>query len=449
MMNTRASLSAAVFHRYRAFLWSGCLLAATLLFCQVVRSQKSVVALHSTNYELQDAFPGLKFNLPLAIVNVPGDKTRLFVVEKGGHVQVIAGLDGARPEQKTFLDLSRPRDGALALENECGVLGLAFPPDHTRSGRFYVYYSLKIHGALHQRLSRFQLKAGEMNRGDEASEQPLFTQADEADNHNGGDLHFGPDGYLYISVGDGGLANDKLNNARFIDEGLQAGILRIDPDKRPGNPPPNSRPGVALAADGSAFYAVPSDNPFIGARFYHNAPVDSRKVRTEFWATGLRNPWRFSFDPATGRLFAADVGQDLYEEVDIIVKGGDYGWSYREGFHPFTTGPGGGQEPAGFAPVPPIFEYPRPVGNSVTGGVVYHGERYPQFQGAYIFGDFVSGRTFALRDKGQPRWMEETLAQEPGIAGIGYDPRDGEVLFANLGSGLIKRLQPKAAPAAR
>jgi len=400
-----------------------------------------------TGYELREAFPGLKFEQPLGIVSVPGDRTRLFVVEKTGRIRVVTGLAGAQPEQETFLDLTRPRDGELELASECGVLGLAFPPDHARSGRFFVYYSLKIGGALHQRVSRFQIQKGNPHRGDEASEQPLITQADAANNHNGGDLQFGPDGYLYISVGDGGSGGDKLDQGRFIDQGFHAGILRIDVDKRAGNLPPNPHPAIALAPNGSAFYAVPKDNPFVRRASHHGQALDPKKVRTEFWATGLRNPWRIAFDPATGRLFAGDIGQNRFEEVNIIVKGGDYGWSYREASQPFVTGPGKEAEPPGFKPIDPIFEYPRTVGLSVTGGAVYHGRRYPHLKGTYIFGDYITGRVIALRDTGEAVWTDETLAQEPGISGIGIDPRDGEVLFANLGLGTLKQLHPKAAAA--
>ena len=189
---------------------------------------------------------------------------------------------------------------------------------------------------------------------------------------------------------------------------------------------------------------LPADNPFIGITSHNGLPVDPATVRTEIWATGLRNPWRMSFDSATGRLFAGDVGQNLYEEVDIITRGGDYGWSYREAGHPFTLGPRGGKEPADFKPVAPIFEYPRMTGLSVTGGVVYHGTRYPQVQGMYIFADFATGRVIALNDEGKQVWADKTLAQDPGIAGIGLDPRNGEVLFANLASGKIKRLKLKS-----
>ena len=398
----------------------------------------------SAAYVLDDAFPGLTFDQPLGIVSAPEDKTRLFILEKSGRIQVITGLNSDHPVKQVFLDLTHPRDGNLFAEGESGVLGLAFPADFASSRRCFVYYSLKARFGkklrLCERLSLFPISPDDSNLADATQEQPLFTQLDLASNHNGGDLHFGPDSFLYVSVGDGGAGDDKYDNARFINKSFHAGILRLDVDKRPGSLPPNPHASIDLGPDGSAGYAIPKDNPFVGATSFHGETVDPATVRTEFWATGLRNPWRFSFDPDTGRLFAGDVGQGLYEEVDLIVKGGDYGWSYREAKHPFPAGPGKTQEPPGFQPIDPIYEYPRTAGISVTGGVVYHGDRFPELRKAYIFADFGSGALIALREK-DATWTSELLAREPAIAGIGLDPRDGEVLFASIAQGKIKRLK--------
>jgi glucose/arabinose dehydrogenase len=304
-----------------------------------------------------------------------------------------------------------------------------------------VYYSVKIGGKLHQRLSRFRIKTGSPNTGDPASEQPLWTQADPASNHNGGDLQFGPDGYLYVSVGDGGAGDDQFNNARFINKGFFAAILRMDVNRKAGNLEPNAHPGVARNPKGEAFYSVPADNPFIGTSTHHGEKIDPKTVRTEIWATGLRNPWRISFDEPTGRLFAGDIGQNLFEELDIIVRGGDYGWSYREALHPFTNGPGRDKVPAEFKPVDPILEWPRTVGISITGGFVYRGERLPELKGSYVCADYGTGIVQALSER-QGRWEPKTLSlpRAPGIAGIGKDPRNGDVLMANLAEGSVKRL---------
>lgn len=406
-------------------------------------NNKPPIVFVPVDYELEDAFPGLKFEFPLGVVTVPGDKDRLFIVEKTGRVQVITGLSGSYPQKQLFLDLTRLPKAELATESECGVLGLAFPQDHKQSGRFYVYYSLKVGGVLHQRVSRFNVLSDNPNLANNQSEQTLITQKDEAANHNGGDLAFGPDGYLYITVGDGGAANDKFDNARYINKGFHAAILRIDVNKQKGNLAPNPHPAVTLGMNGTAFYSVPADNPFVGSDSHHGQRMDPATVRTEIWATGLRNPWRISFDEPTGRLFCGDVGQNLYEEVDIIVGGGDYGWPYREALHPFGMGPGGDQEPANFQPISPVFEYPRTVGMSITGGAVYRGTRYPQHKEKYIFADYATGRVLALKDEGGALWKDEILAQEPGIAGIGTDPRDSELLFANMAFGQIKRLKLK------
>lgn len=411
------------------------------------KKEKPPIVFVPVDYDLVDAFPGMKFEQPLGIVSAPGDKRRLFIVEKTGRVQVITGLDGGKAEKKLFLDLTQIPKATLVTEGECGVLGLAFPPDHGKSGRCFVYYSLKIDGVLHQRVSRFHALPNDPDRVDNSTEQALITQKDEASNHNGGDLAFGPDGFLYITVGDGGGGNDKFDNARFINKGFHAAILRIDVDRKDGSLPPNPHPAVSLAADGTTYYAVPKDNPFIGRDTHHGEKIDPKSVRTEIWATGLRNPWRIWFDTTTGRLICGDVGQNMYEEIDLIVAGGDYGWPHREGLHPFVLGPTGVTEPTNFEPIQPIFEYPRATGLSVTGGVVYHGKRFPSHQGKYIFADYAFGRVIALKDEGKAQWSDETLAQEPGIAGIGVNPSDGEVLFANMAFGQIKRLQLKSGKA--
>lgn len=394
-----------------------------------------------TAYALEDAFPGIHFSKPLAIVSAPGEKNRLFVVEQSGCIQVVSHLDQSGPSKQVFLDLTAPRDGKLVSNGECGVLGLAFHPDHARNGTFFVYYSLNLAGKLHQRLSRFRVSINDPQQADPSSELPLFSQADPANNHNGGDLHFGKDGYLYISVGDGGGANDVFDHARFINRGFFAAILRIDVDKNPSSSlSPNPDPAVELDHNGVARYGVPSDNPFVGATSYHGAAIEPATVRTEIWASGLRNPWRFSFDPPSGRLFAGDVGQNLYEEIDLITRGGDFGWSYREGLHPFTLGPGKENPPEDFHPVDPIFEYPRTTGLSVTGGQVYRGSKFPELNGAYIFADYAFGRIIALRER-EGKWEPEIMALEFNIAGIGADPRDGELLFASLAKGTVLRLR--------
>ncbi|MGH7946371.1 MAG: PQQ-dependent sugar dehydrogenase, partial [Opitutaceae bacterium] len=257
---------------------------------------------------------------------------------------------------------------------------------------------------------------------------------DEAGNHNGGQLLFGPDGYLYLSLGDEGGANDQFGNSQRIDRDFFAGVIRIDVDRRPGSLPPN--PHAAVHPD---TYSIPADNPFVGATTFNGVPL-SNAVRTEFWATGLRNPWRMSFDPATGHLWCGDVGQGTREEINVIVRGGNYGWSYREGT---VAGPRANPT-AGVSFVPPVWDYPNPgQGQSVTGGIVYRGSRYPALVGHYLFADFVSGRIWALRPDGEnpvPADNVQLLATDGGISSFGVDPGTGDVLLCDLTENAIKRL---------
>ena len=406
---------------------------------------------------VEPAYPGLSFSLPVAIAPYPGRTDAFFVVEKGdpdpaaknaflgGKIQLVEGLAGGQPTKRTVFQL-QVKDGKFEAGGECGLLGLALHPQVDKNGQVYVYYSLKINGKLHQRLSRFLVSKDKPFKIDPDSEQPLLTQADPASNHNGGDIHFGPDGYLYFSCGDGGAGGDAFNNAGFINKGFHAGVYRIDVDKQPGSLAPNPHPSVVVDAKGEAYYAIPADNPFVKATAHRGQPLDPKSVRTETWATGLRNPWRFSFDPKTGACFAGDVGQNLFEEIDILKAGGDYGWSEVEGRHLYNKKDASAkQAPAKLAPdsayVAPIYEYDRKLGNSVTGGVVYRGERIPALRDAYVFGDYASGRLFALKEK-DGKWTGDVIAKDMTIAGFGHDPVNGDVLFVTL-AGQLKRLAPK------
>lgn len=379
----------------------------------------------------------LALDQPLAIVTPPGETHRLFIVEKTGRIVVVPDL--AQPRREVFLDISdrlgTNRDGEL------GLLALAFHPHYRTNRQFYVWYT-QFTGVGREargtsRLACFHASATRPHTADPASEQLLIVQSDEASNHNGGELIFGPDGYLYLSIGDEGAYNDLFENSQRIDKDFFAGILRIDVDRRPGNLAPNPHPAVRPGT-----YSVPKDNPFVGAASFHGRPVDPAAIRTEFWAVGLRNVWRMAFDPPTGQLWAADVGQKASEEVNLIVRGGNYGWNYREGHE---RGPRRAPENLSF--IDPIWEYPRSEGFSITGGFVYRGARYPDLDGHYLFADFVSSRVWALRpDDGQRRVTAERvrqIAQIPAITSFGLDPRTGEILVATLNQGLL-RLVPAA-----
>lgn len=382
------------------------------------------------------------FSAPLSIAFPPGETNRMFVLEKGsattGRIRVIPSL-AAPTNRLTFLTLG------VTNWSESGLLGMAFHPGYATNRQFFVFYSLVTTtpgrtNELHQRVSRFLVSTNDPNAADPESEQPLITQYDQAGNHNGGDLHFGPDdGYLYISVGDEGGGGDTYRNSQTITNDFFAGILRIDVDMRPGNLAPNPHPAVHTNT-----YRVPVDNPFVGATNYNGSPINPAQVRTEFWATGLRNPWRMSFDRfgglGSGALWCGDVGQGRLEEIDIIEKGRNYGWAWREGTNAYTASPWGPTPPVGFSPTEPVWVYGRGEGRSVTGGIVYRGSRYPALDGAYIFADYAdAGNVWALR-MAPGGYSAELLTQEPGIVGFAADPRNGDILAANINTGRIRRL---------
>jgi glucose/arabinose dehydrogenase len=333
---------------------------------------------------VEPAFPGLSFSLPIGVAPLPRSKDALFIIEKGdpvpapagdknadkkkkasaylgGKIQMVTGLSAGKPVKRQVFQLA-VKDGEFEAGGECGLLGFAVHHQYEKVRQVFVYYSVKIGGKLHQRVSRFRLKDGAEFQVDPDSEQPLMTQLDPASNHNGGDMHFGPDGYLYFSCGDGGAGGDAFNTAGFINKGFHAGVFRVDVDKKPGSLAPNPHPSVVADAQGVAFYAVPADNPFVQVTSHRGQTLEPKSVRTETWATGLRNAWRFSFDPQTGTCFAGDVGQNLFEEIDILVAGGDYGWSEIEGLHVYNRKDASAKQgPAALAPaskqwLPPIYE---------------------------------------------------------------------------------------------
>lgn len=391
-------------------------------------------------YVLQDAFPGLYFNKPVAIRTPRFESDKVYVVERDGRILIIENL--ANPTVRVFLDIrDRVVAGAWSTDLESrrteGLSSVAFHPNFRQNGRFFITYNLITSTSQgtghHNRLSEFRT-TGDPRVGDPSSEIPLITQFDEGPGHNINDAHFGPDGYLYVASGDEGDGGngDDYHNAQKIDKDFFSAILRIDVDKKSGNLPPNAHPAA------SDNYAIPADNPFVGIGSWQGNAIDQSKVRDEFWAIGLRNPWRISFDPANGNLYAGDVGQHGREEINRIICGGNYGWSYREGE---LTGPAGNPA-AGVDLIAPIFQYGIGTGPyqgySVTGGVVYRGTRLSSLIGHLVFADFVSGNIWIMNvdQGGQPI----RILGEPGVAGFGYDPRNGDVLLVNHNSGVLKRL---------
>ena len=311
------------------------------------------------NFQVERVFSDLSFQEMTNLVQPDGTSDLIFVTEQRG---VIYAFSASSPQQADiFLDIT---DRVNREGNEEGLLGVAFGPDYQENGYFYVYYSAA--NPRRSVLSRFNLDQEDTDVADPESEVIIMEVAQPYSNHNGGQLAFGPDGYLHIGLGDGGSAGDPEGNGQNLGT-LLGSILRIDVSELSG-------PGD---------YEIPADNPF----------VDTTGARAEIWAFGLRNPWRFSFDSETGLLWAGDVGQGSWEEIDIIAKGANYGWNIMEGSHCFS--PSTDCDQSGLTL--PIAEYDHSQGRcSVTGGYVYRGDQIPSLQGYYIYGDYCSGDIWAL-----------------------------------------------------
>lgn len=326
---------------------------------------------------LKVAFPELKFNRPVAFATSNDDSNRLFVVEQDGRVRVFPNAANTK-ESSVFLDIHEKvnREG-----NEEGLLGLTFHPKYKENGYFYVYYSAMKPGKRRSIVARYTVSKDNPNKADQSSEQIVWvSQEDPFGNHNGGCVDFGHDGYLYISLGDSGAADDPLLSGQNGGD-WWGSIMRIDVDK----------------PSGGKSYGIPSDNPVL------RDPVLYKGWLPEVYCIGLRNVWKFTFDRENGRLWAGDVGQNLWEEVVIVVNGGNYGWSVREGKHAFPKR----QKTVSKVPrIEPIAEYPHNEGKSITGGYVYRGKKYPELNGLYFYGDFESGRVWAVREKGQSNEAE-------------------------------------------
>jgi glucose/arabinose dehydrogenase len=300
---------------------------------------------------------------PMVLTHAGDGSNRVFVATEHGVIHV---FNNDQKPQKTsiFLDI-QDRVVYRDDQNEEGFLGLAFHPKYKENGEFFVFYTTKKAKQTNV-LSRFKVSKDDPNKADPNSEEELMRFEKPFWNHDGGTLCFGPDGYLYLTHGDGGSFNDPFDNGQNL-KSLLGKVHRIDVDHK----------------DAGKNYAIPKDNPF----------VSMKDARPEIWAYGLRNIWRMSFDRKTGQLWAGDVGQNLYEEIDLIEKGGNYGWNRREGLHPF--GPKGRGYSKEF--IDPIWEYHHDVGKCIIGGHVYRGPRLPELDGYYLYGDYVSNKIWALR----------------------------------------------------
>jgi quinoprotein glucose dehydrogenase len=390
---------------------------------------------------LKPVLPKLAIERPVWMSEASDGSRRLFVVYQSGRIMVVRkGSDGG--DAKEFFNI-QDRDPQADGQNECGLLSLAFHPGFATNQLFYVYYNQKNPAGQHSQplnfpirsvISEFKVATNNPDRADLKSERIVLQVPQPFGNHKGGELAFGPDGYLYLGLGDGGAGDDPLGNGQSTST-LLAKMLRLDVNTRTRNA--FGDPSRHLE------YGIPRDNPFV------NEPnMGERGARQEIYAYGLRNPWRYSWDPTTGALWCGDVGQDLWEEVDLIVKGGNYGWSVREGAHHFKPGPDGAKY------IEPIMEYThRPnlqkvamypdhsIGLCIIGGYVYRGQQSPALAGVYIYGDYNLGTIWGLRyDYAlQQVTAHGPLLQQPGNIDSFAEDADGEI-YALMQDGKILQI---------
>jgi len=370
--------------------------------------------------KLTPAWPKFIADHPVWLTEAPDDSGRFVLVEQTGLIVMLhKGNDGT--ETNVFLDIV---DRHPFIAYEMGLLSLAFHPGFKTNGLCYIYYcQTNAHELPYPNrsvISELKISATDSNRLDLQSERILLEVQEPFLNHKGGLLTFGPDGYLYLGLGDGGLGTDPFNNAQNSSS-LLGKFLRIDVNRRA-----TFKRGTNTI---TLPYGIPSDNPWV------NEPdMSGLGARHEVWAWGMRNPWRYSFDRKTGDLWAGDVGQDLWEEVDLIVKGGNYGWDAREGFHHFKPGPDGAKY------IDPVIEYPHKpemlkdspfpkhaFGACVIGGYVYRGSKYPSLQGVYLYADYALGTIFGLRYQDGKVTDYGTLLDQPkNISSFAQD-MDGEL----------------------
>jgi glucose/arabinose dehydrogenase len=352
---------------------------------------------------LQEVASGL--SLPLYLTAPPGDTGRLFIVEKGGAIRIVKG---GTLLPTPFLDLT----GRVSTGGEQGLLGLAFDPGYADNGRFVVHYTDLSGNTV---VSLFRVTDGDPDRADPATETIVLTAEQPFSNHNGGQILFGPDGMLYVGLGDGGGSGDPGDRGQSLTD-LLGGILRVD------------------VSSGTS-YTVPPDNPFVGRT----------DARPEIWSFGLRNPWRFTFDPATGDLYVADVGEHAWEEVDVVTaaagagRGANFGWSRTEGRHCYADA---GCDPSQYTL--PVAEYSHDGGCSISGGFVYRGAAIPALQGHYFYADYCQGwvRSFRLQngEAVEPQQWP-TLAPGGAVPSFGQDAA-GE-LYVLSAEGRVFRIVPK------
>jgi quinoprotein glucose dehydrogenase len=359
----------------------------------------------------QRAFPFLRFERPIGLTFPPDGSRRIVVIGQFGKIFIFRD-EPSVPEAAELIDLSdRVCQGG---SNEEGLLGLAFHPRFEQNRQFFVFYTDPEHC---QNVARYEISVDDPNRADPQSGKVILTTPQGTGNHNGGTLLFGPDGYLYVAIGDGGPIGDPHGRGQDLSTVLGK-VLRIDVDRQD--------PGLG--------YAIPADNPFVGRP----------GARGEIWALGLRNVWRMAFDRVSGRLWAGDVGNDAWEEIDLIERGGNYGWNLNEGFGRFRSNRSVPVEPReGIVgtPIDPVFAYHHAVGNCVIGGCVYRGQTVPALSGAYLFADHVVGQLYALRydgTSGRAKSVARILPLAMPVFSFGEN-ESGDVFFTTT-EGTLHRL---------
>ncbi|WAC15384.1 PQQ-dependent sugar dehydrogenase [Dyadobacter pollutisoli] len=382
-------------------------LALLLIACKS-STREGIGPVADESVKVTEAFPQLTFQSPVDLTHANDGSNRLFVLEQEGTIRVFDNNSSTATSQE-FLNIK----SKVSYGGEAGLLGLTFHPDYKNNGYFFLNYTRKTGGKLETAIVRYKVSASNKNQADAASETVLFTFDQPFDNHNGGAVKFGKDGYLYVSTGDGGSWGDPSNNGQNKSAFLGK-ILRVD---------------VNSTEKGN--YGIPKDNPFAG---------NKEGFREEIYAYGLRNPWRISFDDATNTLWAGDVGQNAREEIDIIVKGGNYGWRRKESVDCYNPKKDCGESGL----IDPVLDMPQSKGeHSITGGFVYRGNNVPALRGKYIFGDYVSGRVFALETKDGKAVKNTILAEGVGqISAFGTDAAN-ELYICNHGTGKILKLVRK------
>jgi glucose/arabinose dehydrogenase len=398
-----------------------CLSTLTVLACCGCGTSITIVTLPPTpptpaTFDLLTVASG--FTTPLDIKQPNDSSGRLFVVEQGGRIQIIES-NGTRATTP-FLDVTGLSN--FVSGGELGLLGLAFHPQYSTNRRFFVNYTRQVSGQFQTVIAEFATSSTNPELADPATQKILLVVNQPFSNHKGGGLNFGPDTFLYIALGDGGSEGDPQCNGQNIITMLGK-ILRIDV---------NSAPAAGKA------YAIPPTNPFVGQ------PLGL----AEIWLYGLRNPFRFSFDTTTNLLWIGDVGQDTWEEIDRLTPqqgGANLGWNIREGLHPFTLT---SCTQTGTTLTDPIFNYDHSQGDeAITGGYVYHGTKAPALAGAYIFGDFISGRVWELTQDNSGVFTRTLLTNTAAndLPAFGQD-QAGELYLARYSSGTIVRLHQVGQP---